>query len=160
MFLPIVKNTWWLDEQATAACAERLSGCPALANALIELHGDLGAGKTAWVRHLLGHLGVSGRVKSPTYGLVETHLASLSGKPLTVWHFDFYRFDAPREWEDAGLRDAFTQVGLKLVEWPEKAGAQRPPADLAVHIECNAIEQRHVRVVALNTTGQSMLGAF
>ena len=105
----------------------RLAAHPAIANAFIELHGELGAGKTTLVRHLLRALGVQGRIKSPTYAVVEPYeLPTLS----TIWHFDFYRFNDPREWEDAGFRDIFAGPGLKLAEWPEKAGraaaASRP----------------------------------
>jgi hypothetical protein len=90
-----------------------------LRNAFIELHGDLGAGKTTLVRHLLRALGVQGRVKSPTYAVVEPH--EVPG--LAIWHFDFYRFTDPREWEDAGFRDVFASPGLKLAEWPRKRRA-------------------------------------
>ncbi len=89
----------WRSEDDTAAWAARLAAQPQLANAFITLHGDLGAGKTTLVRHLLRALGVQGRIKSPTYAVVEPHEAP----QLAIWHFDFYRFDDPRESEDAGL---------------------------------------------------------
>jgi tRNA threonylcarbamoyladenosine biosynthesis protein TsaE len=58
------------------------------------------------VRHLLRALGVPGRIKSPTYAVVEPYeLPGLA--PLSIRHFDFYRFNDPREWEDAGFRDIF-----------------------------------------------------
>ena len=82
------------------------------------------------MRHLLRALGVEGRVKSPTYAVVEPY--EVAGRP--VWHFDFYRFDDPREWEDAGFRDIFAGPGLKIAEWPRKAAAVLPPADLVVAI--------------------------
>ncbi len=90
----------------------------------------MGAGKTTLVRHLLQALGVTGRIKSPTYAVVEPY--ELPG--LNIWHFDFYRFADPREWEDAGFRDIFASPGLKLSEWPEKAGAQLPVPDLDIYI--------------------------
>lgn len=127
----------WTTEDDTRAFAARLAASPALRNAFIELHGDLGAGKTTLVRHLLRALGVSGRIKSPTYAVVEPHEApSLPGAPpLPIWHFDFYRFSDPREWEDAGFRDIFAAPGLKLAEWPEKAAGVLPRADLVLHID-------------------------
>jgi tRNA threonylcarbamoyladenosine biosynthesis protein TsaE len=157
---PIVKNVVWADESATQACAERLAACPGIAHAVIELHGDLGAGKTTWVRHLLRALGVQGRIKSPTYGVVEPHQGIWRDQAVQVWHFDFYRLEDPREWIEAGLRDLFAQTGLKLVEWPEKAGPGRPAADLAIHIECANDEQRRVCVKAVGLTGQQLLEAF
>jgi tRNA threonylcarbamoyladenosine biosynthesis protein TsaE len=134
-----------------------MAGSPDMADAIIELHGDLGAGKTTWVRHLLQALGVQGRIKSPTYGVVEPHRGTHLGQALDIWHFDFYRLDDPREWVEAGLRDVFTQPGLKLVEWPEKAGPQRPAADLALHIESMDEQQRQVQMVGLSAKGQRML---
>jgi tRNA threonylcarbamoyladenosine biosynthesis protein TsaE len=128
--LPIVKTLAWPDEDATRAFAQSLAAHPALAHASICLHGDLGAGKTTLVRHLLQALGVTGRIKSPTYAVVEPYELP----DLNIWHFDFYRFADPREWEDAGFRDIFASPGLKLSEWPEKAGAQLPTPDLDVFI--------------------------
>ena len=115
----------WHSEDDTQAFAARLAAQPALRNSFIELHGDLGAGKTTLVRHLLRALGVQGRIKSPTYAVVEPHETP---DGLQAWHFDFYRFDDPREWEDAGFRDIFASPGLKLAEWPKKAAALTPPA--------------------------------
>lgn len=143
----------WHGEQDTQAFAARLAGRPALANAFIELHGELGAGKTTLVRHLLRALGVAGRIKSPTYAVVEPHEAA----GLAIWHFDFYRFDDPREWEDAGFRDLFAAPGLKLAEWADKAAALLPPADLVVTIEAQADDSRLVTLVAQTPTGRELL---
>ena len=126
----IVKTLTWPDEAATQAFAQNLAKRSTLGHAMVELHGDLGAGKTTFVRQLLGALGVTGRIKSPTYAVVEPY--ELPG--LNIWHFDFYRFADPREWEDAGFRDIFAAPGLKLSEWPEKAGAQLPIPDLDIFI--------------------------
>ena len=146
-------TTTWRSEDDTAAWAQRLAAQPALANAFITLHGDLGAGKTTLVRHLLRALGVQGRIKSPTYAVVEPHETA----QLAIWHFDFYRFDDPREWEDAGFRDIFASHGLKLAEWPEKAAALTPPADLAIHIEAMDETERQVTLRAGTATGRSLL---
>jgi tRNA threonylcarbamoyladenosine biosynthesis protein TsaE len=150
---PIVKSLHWPDEAATQSFAQALAGQPALRHAFIELHGDLGAGKTTLVRHLLRALGVAGRVKSPTYAVVEPYELP----ELNVWHFDFYRFSDPREWEDAGFRDIFASPGLKLAEWPEKAAGFIPRADLVIQLEALDDDAREVRVTAQTATGRALL---
>jgi tRNA threonylcarbamoyladenosine biosynthesis protein TsaE len=143
----------WRTEEDTAAWARRLAAQPGLANAFVTLHGDLGAGKTTLVRHLLRAMGVQGRIKSPTYAVVEPHETAA----LTIWHFDFYRFDDPREWEDAGFRDIFASPGLKLAEWPEKAAALTPTADLAITIEATDETERKVTLHAGTATGHQLV---
>ncbi len=153
--LPIVKTLVWPDEAATAAFATQLAAAltrPNL-NACIALQGDLGAGKTTFVRHLLRALGVEGRIKSPTYAVVEPYTVSAGD----VWHFDFYRFSDPREWEDAGFRDIFASAGLKLCEWPQNAAGVMPTPDLELNITVDVDEQRLVRLSALTPQGQELL---
>ena len=149
----IVKNIAWPDEAATAAFAKALANHPAIGRALIELQGDLGAGKTTFVRHLLKSLGVEGRIKSPTYAVVEPYTLP----KMNIWHFDFYRFNDPREWEEAGFRDIFASVGLKLVEWPEKAGPHLPQPDLLLHLEVLPDDTRTVTLTAHTPTGAELL---
>lgn len=153
---PIVETAHqyiWHSEDDTAAFAAQLAAQPLLANAFITLHGELGAGKTTLVRHLLGALGVKGRIKSPTYAVVEPHQAP----SLAIWHFDFYRFSDPREWEDAGFRDIFASTGLKLAEWPDKAAALLPPADIAIDIEALDETVRRVTLQAHTAQGHRLL---
>jgi tRNA threonylcarbamoyladenosine biosynthesis protein TsaE len=143
----------WSDEAGCAAFAARLARRPELADAYIELHGPLGAGKTTFVRHLLRALGVSGRIKSPTYAVLEPY--ALPG--LKISHFDFYRFSDPREWADAGFRDLFAQPGLKLAEWPENAAGMLPVADLCLSIEPREGDAREVRIEAGTPRGLALL---
>jgi tRNA threonylcarbamoyladenosine biosynthesis protein TsaE len=154
---PIVESTVrpliWASEDDTRAFAARLAARPAIGNAFIELHGELGAGKTTLVRHLLRALGVQGLIKSPTYAVLEPY--EVAGLP--IWHFDFYRFNDPREWEDAGFRDIFAGPGLKLAEWPENAGALLPAADLVVRIETQDDELRHVTLKAQTPVGRELI---
>jgi len=151
----IVKTLVWPDEAATAAFATQLAAALTRAklNACIALHGDLGAGKTTFVRHLLRALGVEGRIKSPTYAVVEPYTVNAG----EVWHFDFYRFSDPREWEDAGFRDIFASAGLKLCEWPQNAAGVMPTPDLELDIQVDDTEQRQVRLSALTPRGQELL---
>jgi tRNA threonylcarbamoyladenosine biosynthesis protein TsaE len=150
---PIVETRLLRDEAATQAIAVALAQSPALRNARIELHGNLGAGKTTFVRHLLRALGVQGRIKSPTYAVVEPHEAP----GLNIWHFDFYRFNDPREWEDAGFRDLFASPGLKLAEWPEKAQGLLPTPDLALTLEAQPDESRVLTLRASSDTGRALV---
>lgn len=145
-------NLHWPDEAATQAFAQRLASCPALYNAFVALHGDLGAGKTTLVRHLLHALGVQGRIKSPTYAVVEPY--ELPG--LALWHFDFYRFADPQEWEEAGFRDIFASPGLKLAEWPEKVASMLPVADVDIRLVTQDDGARQV-VVTGNTPSGAVL---
>lgn len=116
------------DEAATLAAGQRLAHtlAPGL---VIYLQGELGAGKTTFVRGVLRGLGYAGRVKSPTYTLVEPYTI---GK-LELRHFDLYRFNDPEEWESAGFRDEFDGINVCLVEWPERAADLLPPPDLTLH---------------------------
>jgi tRNA threonylcarbamoyladenosine biosynthesis protein TsaE len=155
----------WPDEAACAASAAALAAAPGLADALVELHGELGAGKTTFARHLLRALGVRGRIKSPTYALVEPYEVAAPSTAqaqaiLPVWHCDLYRFADPSEWADAGLRDVFAAPGLKLVEWPERAGGWLPPADLRLELEVLADDRRQVTVHAHTPRGLALLAAL
>ena len=147
-------------EADTQAFATHLAQHPAVGNALIALHGDLGAGKTTLVRHLLRALGVQGRIKSPTYAVVEPHQAPPCPQwpeGLNIWHFDFYRFNDPREWEDAGFRELFAQPGLKLVEWPEKAAGVLPPLDLEITLTTMDDDSRELTLHAGSACGTTLL---
>jgi tRNA threonylcarbamoyladenosine biosynthesis protein TsaE len=166
--LPQTCTLNWPDEAACAASAAALAAAlrsafsspAALHDAYIELHGPLGAGKTTFVRYLLHALGVQGRVKSPTYAVLEEYEVPWPGigKALPIRHFDFYRFDDPQEWEDAGFRDVFATPGLKLAEWPEKAEGLLPLPDLRIVIEPDVDEQRAAQMTAHTTLGVALLG--
>lgn len=147
----------WPDERHCADYAAALARSPALRHAFIELHGPLGAGKTTLVRHLLRALGVTGRIKSPSYAVLEPHVLHDAAGELPISHFDFYRFTDPREWADAGFREIFAAPGLKLAEWPEHAAGQLPVPDLRLHIASQPDETRQVRAEALTPTGQALL---
>jgi tRNA threonylcarbamoyladenosine biosynthesis protein TsaE len=146
----------WRSEDDTDMLARALAASPALRDAFISLQGDLGAGKTTFVRHLLRALGIAGRIKSPTYAVVEPHEAP---DGLAIFHFDFYRFNDPREWEDAGFRDIFAGTGLKLAEWPENATGRIPLADLAIKIEAMTDDSRTVTLRANTERGSRLLAA-
>lgn len=164
----IVGSTVWQTEADTRAFASKLAsallGLTEPGHALITLHGDLGAGKTTLVRHLLHALGVRGRIKSPTYGLVESYEAEIESARLPIWHMDFYRFGDPAEWEHAGLRDIFASRGLKLVEWPERAADRLPLPDLSLRItsagHSHHEDSRQVQMEGCGPSGRSLIEAL
>ena len=128
------------DEQATLKLGAHLAGfmAPGLT---IFLIGDLGAGKTTLVRGLLRGLGFEGRVKSPTYTLVESYSVS----SLYLYHFDLYRFKHEQEWLDAGFDEIFDGNNICLVEWPERAMNLLPRADVEISLALEG-EGRTVKI--------------
>ena len=119
---------------------------------MVHLRGDLGAGKTTLVRGLLRGLGYAGRVKSPTYTLVE---------PYELWslhfyHFDFYRLKDRTEWTQAGFREYFNEHAMCAVEWPERAQGllARPDLDIELLLEGDG---RRARVEAHTDYGRAWL---
>jgi tRNA threonylcarbamoyladenosine biosynthesis protein TsaE len=143
------------DEAATralgAALANLFTQDPRPA-AVIYLEGDLGAGKTTLVRGLLQKLCTGITAKSPTFTLVEPYV--ISG--LHLYHFDFYRFNFPEEFLDAGLDEYFANAGVCLVEWPDKAAPYLPPPDLEIRFEY-AGAGRRARISAKSERGRQWL---
>lgn len=142
------------DEEATRQLGTELAKClrPGL---VIFLNGDLGAGKTTLARALVQALGYPGKVKSPTYTLVEIYVIS----SLYLYHFDFYRFNDPEEWQEAGFREYFNETSICLVEWPEKAGGLLPPADLEITLRV-AGESRQAEIAAGTEKGRQCLNGW
>ena len=142
------------DESATIALAQRLSA-KLKPGMVIYLHGDLGAGKTTLVRGMLNALGYAGRVKSPTYTLVEPY--HING--LDLRHFDLYRLRDEVEWEMAGFRDEFDGHNMFLIEWPEMAIQSIPKADIEITFEILP-KGRNVGIKANTPSGQECLKQF
>jgi len=112
----IVESPLFLaDEAATLAFAQRFAAGvqPPCSVALV---GDLGAGKTTFVRGVLRALGVTGAIKSPTYALVETYDTSKGD----VHHLDAYRIESVDDFEARGGFEYFQSPSIRFVEWPER----------------------------------------
>jgi tRNA threonylcarbamoyladenosine biosynthesis protein TsaE len=139
------------DEAATLAFGNRLAQVlePGL---FVSLSGNLGSGKTTLTRGILRGLGYPGKVKSPTYTLVELYNLS----KLDLYHFDFYRFNDPQEWLDAGFRDYFDPRNICLVEWPERARDLLPVADLKIALSMEG-EGRRIDIAAETEHGKRCL---
>jgi tRNA threonylcarbamoyladenosine biosynthesis protein TsaE len=142
------------NEVASVSLAAQLAPClpPGV---VVYLDGDLGAGKTTLVRAMLRALGHTGPVKSPTYALVEVYVIS----SLYWYHFDFYRFNHPEEFVDAGLGEYFRSDSICLVEWPDKAAGCVPAADLVVALRI-AGDGRCARLSAVSDEGERCLNNF
>jgi len=122
---------------------------------VIYLRGDLGAGKTSLVRALLHTLGYQGRVKSPTYTLLEQYEAG----GLHLRHFDLYRFQDANEWESAGFDDEFDSHNICMLEWPDKAAGLIPPADMEIIFEILP-DGRNISLHAHTDTGRKCLNSL
>ena len=153
------------DEESTQKIARQLALAiiPILGNKntlIAWLCGDLGAGKTTLTRYLLKAFGYQGKVKSPTYALCETYLLAdvlQTSASFTVNHFDLYRMNHPKEWEEAGFRDIFFEPGLCLIEWPEKAEGTLPPPDLNIYLDYIDENQRRLKIEALTSLGLEVI---
>ncbi len=151
-------QTVWTDEAQTEQFAQHLAAAlsqllPCAGGISIALEGDLGAGKTTLVRYVLRALGVEGRIKSPSYAIVESY--DMAHFP--VWHFDFYRLGSAEEWEDAGFRDTFASTGLRLVEWPGQLPAGLVHYDLRLRLALQGESQRQVGLEAGSSAGLQLL---
>jgi len=143
--LPDAAATLRLSEACAAGAARGTS---------LHLRGELGAGKTTLVRGLLRGLGHGGRVKSPTYTLVEPY-ADLR---LNCYHFDFYRFKDRAEWLNSGFREYFNADSLCIVEWPERAGDLLAAPDLEIHLHYRE-EARAAQLAAHSPAGEIWLAS-
>jgi tRNA threonylcarbamoyladenosine biosynthesis protein TsaE len=135
-----------VDVEATEQLGRALAATRP-AQAVVHLHGDLGAGKSTLARALLRSLGVQGAIRSPTYTLVERYPVP-GGE---AWHLDLYRIGDAAELDFLGLDD--TAATLWLVEWPEKAGSALPAADLRVEL-ANLGDGRSAGLHAVSPTGR------
>lgn len=122
---------------------------------VIFLNGDLGTGKTTFVRGFLRGLGYDGVVKSPTYTLVEPYQLT----NFAIYHFDLYRLADPEEIEYAGGRDYFDGEAISLIEWPEKAQGFLPEPDLVLHLEY-AESGRDIEILAGTERGKKVMLAL
>jgi tRNA threonylcarbamoyladenosine biosynthesis protein TsaE len=140
-----------LDEAALAACAARLAAA-LHEGGVIHLVGELGAGKTTFARALLRALGAEGRIKSPTYSLVESYRVG----GFEAHHLDLYRIASAGELEWLGLDELAAPGTLLLIEWPERGAGVVPAADLSLEF-AHAGVRRNLEARALTARGRRWL---
>ena len=130
------------DESATLALGAHLAeACPA--GFTIYLHGELGAGKTTFVRGLLQALGHQGKVKSPTYTIVEPYELQNGRR---VYHFDLYRVRSPDELVEIGHADFFGGKGICFIEWADRAERLVPAGAVQVHCTTLGPTRRRIEI--------------
>jgi len=141
------------DEGQTAELAARF-GKRIRPPFVLYLQGELGAGKTTFARALIRALGYPGRVKSPTFGLLETYSAG----GLQILHLDLYRIAKPVELEFLAIRDLFGPDSLLLVEWPENGAGFIPQPDMSLELEMDGAGRRAV-VRPFSESGKALADA-
>jgi tRNA threonylcarbamoyladenosine biosynthesis protein TsaE len=134
------------DTEATDALGRALAATQP-PQAVVYLHGDLGAGKSTLARAWLRALGVEGPIRSPTYTLVERYPIP-GGEAL---HLDLYRIGGAGELEFLGLDEA--GAALWLVEWPERGAGALPAVDLQVELAVRGAG-RALRLLGMSAAGQ------
>ncbi len=103
-------------------------------NRVFTFSGNLGSGKTTFIKYLCKVLGVTGQVSSPTFALVNEYDGHNS---LKIYHFDFYRIKNEREAYDMGYEEYFYSGGYCFIEWPEMINELVPPGAVTIQIDVN-----------------------
>lgn len=108
---------------------------------LFAFYGEMGAGKTTFIKAVCEALGVVDMVNSPTFSIVNDYATDQGGH---IYHFDFYRLKTPREALDFGIEEYFASGAICFMEWPEMIGDLLPDEAVKVRI---ALDERDGRTV-------------
>lgn len=123
-------------------------------DAVVYVSGGLGVGKSTFARGLLGGIGVTEPVPSPSYALAQIYPSRVG----TLCHVDLFRSTYAREWLDAGLDETIAGCSLCLIEWPDR-GAMLPPADLHAAIADAGEQSRSIEFVDMTAGGSKWFQA-
>lgn len=149
-----VQQRYLADAEATlragAAIASGLHG-----GMIVTLSGELGTGKTTFVRGMLRGLGWTGSVKSPSFALVEHYPFS----SLYFYHFDLYRLAGSIEWDETGFAEYFRPDAICAIEWPERIAARLPQVDVTVLL-AHAAPGRMLTLRSGTPAGSACLDAY
>jgi tRNA threonylcarbamoyladenosine biosynthesis protein TsaE len=119
---------------------------------VVALEGDLGAGKTEFVKGVCEYFSVDDLVTSPTFTIINQYAGTaLDGEPLKIYHVDLYRIDSPEELAEVGFDDmVFAHDAIKLIEWPEKAASLMPTRrwDVRITADEHNDDLRHIVITA------------
>ena len=138
-------------EKASEHLAARLAAV-ITAPLVVTFSGDIGAGKTTFIRAMLRQLGVTGAIKSPTFTLVESYRAN----DLQIHHFDLYRIQYESELEDIGFREYLADDAICCIEWPERAMPHFAKADIQITL-CPKGAGRQMQMAASGSVGEAIL---
>lgn len=119
---------------------------------VVALYGDLGAGKTEFIKGICEYFQVEGLVTSPTFTIINQYNGtSVDGTPLKIYHVDLYRIETAEELADVGFDDmVFSHDAIKLIEWSEKAEHLLPPVHYTVRIAADEANDSH-RTIEITT---------
>ncbi len=144
-------------EQATQHVGEKLSMC-LCAPLVLAFQGDLGAGKTTLIRAMLRALHVEGRIKSPTFSLVESY--DIPQKNMLVHHFDLYRISDEYELDYIGFRDYFSRQTVCCIEWAERSKNLTALVDIRATLTVSDDMQRSLQLTAMTPAGSTFLSCL
>ncbi len=129
----------------TFRIAKKLASCCQPGD-VVCLFGDLGAGKTHFVKGFATHFGISpDEVDSPTFVLIQEYAGT-----LPVYHFDAYRIESEAEARAIGTEDYLYGEGISVIEWPERIAGLLPESRIEVHIETTGKQQRRINLVYID----------
>ncbi len=142
------------NELASETMAIRLAAC-LVSPLVLTFSGNIGAGKTTFIRAMLRSLGVKSAIKSPTFSLVESY----QGNHLQIHHFDLYRIHDETELDYIGFRDYFRDNAVCCIEWPERASEQLALADVGFLLNIKGAG-RELQLCALSPVGAEVLSCL
>ncbi len=142
------------NESATIALAIKFAAC-VQAPLVLTFKGDIGAGKTTFIRALLRQLGVSSTIKSPTFSLVESYFCT----DFQLHHFDLYRIHDESELDFIGFRDYFSVNAVCCIEWPQRAPSHLLRVDVELSLSIKGAG-REMQLHPLSAAGALVLSSL